>query len=186
MEEILKVLEGKLALPKVDEKGYSECPFAEELYAYKEQAERVVVRESKKLQPYLELVKQERERCRKNLNRLRVDMNSLNLDEAKKKYEIAKHSLKRKYNKAVYQRTLLIDLIKRTDELLKVSRAKKWPLGKPQREESFDPGAVLDAAIEGRFSAGYDPARVPPQGSKPLFNRQVNDLVSLAFARKRK
>ncbi|MEW5902623.1 MAG: hypothetical protein AB1715_14245, partial [Acidobacteriota bacterium] len=45
-------LERAMALPDVDEDGSSECPFAESLYAKKEELEEQVARDVEKLKSY--------------------------------------------------------------------------------------------------------------------------------------
>ena len=180
MEGLLEELWGKInQLPKVDENGYSECPFAEELYAYKEEAAAIVAEESKKLQLCLELVKEEIDRCQQNIEILSTDASSLHLEEAKKKYEAGKKSQRLQYNKGVHQQELLIDLIKRADELLKLAEEKKWPIGEPGRSDRFNPEAVLEAALDGRFSALRDPDHIRPLPSRPAFGSEINNLLSL-------
>lgn len=180
MERLLKELWGKInQLPKVDNSGYSECPFAEDLYAYKEEAAAKVEEESKKLEQFLELVKEEIVRCKHNIEQLRLDRNSLNLEEAKKRYTAAKKSQQSQLNKAVHQQKLLIELIKRSEELLKLAREKKWPLGKPRSRDSFNPAEVLQAAIDGKFSALREPTHIRSRAVRPSFASEVSDLVSL-------
>ena len=151
-------------VPKVKKSGYSECPFAEDLYAYKEQAAAKVIEESKKLQPYLGLVEEEIARCRQNVDQLRTDADTLNLDEPKRRFAAAKQSQESRYNKAINQRKALIDLISRTEELLKLAKTEEWPGGKPK--ESFRP-----PALGGRTT-----------GSS--FNNEINSLISLGPLRR--
>ena len=182
MEGLLEELRGKInQLPKVDEEGRSDCHFAEELYAYKEEAAAMVAGQLEKLQTYLELIEKEIKRCRDNIDKLHVDRNSLNYDEAKKRYDAAKEAEEKQLNTAIHQKNSLIDLIKKAEELLSLAKGKKWPLGKPKRQDSFNPEAVLQGVLDGTLPGLQDPNRVLPRASRPAFHREVNDLMSISL-----
>ena len=118
MEALLDKLTSKAnQLPKVDEKGNSECPFAEELYADKEEALTEVAKESKKIEQYLDRVEQEIKRCRKNLDLIRFDRTNLTLDEARKQYDAAKEAQQRELNKFTHLKKRLNDLKTRKNKL---------------------------------------------------------------------
>ena len=180
MEKILDELEEKIrVLPKVDKKGQSECSFAEELYAYKEEMYAIAKKEAKKIGPYMELGEQEIERCRRNIEQLRVDTDSLNLEEAKKKYEAAKESIEYQMNKAVNQNRMLIKTGERFQELSKQAEEKVWPLGKPKRSgDRTDPKAVLAAVLDGRFDF-RSPHNPLSRGSGPSAKTEIDNLLSL-------
>lgn len=166
-------------LPKVDKKGQSDCPFAEELYVYKEEAYEKVFKESKKLQPYLKLIEKEIVRCRKNIEQLHVDANSLNLEEPKTNYDVAEQSQKNQCDKAIYQRKRLLDLIKKIDELLELANQKEWPLGKPKHQNSFNPEAVLEAVADGRMPGFQPPVPGAYREPIPSFREEINGLISI-------
>ena len=185
MEGLLEELWGKInQLPEVDQNGHSDCHFAEELYAYKEEAAAIVAEESKKLQVYLELVKKEIDRCHHNIDQLRTDRSSLNFDEAKKRYDAAKKAEEKQLNKAILQKKKLIDLIKKAEELLSLAKEKNWPLGEPKRQDSFNPEAVLQGVLDGTLPGLGNRERVALPASRPAFHKEVNDLMSIAFTGK--
>ena len=181
MENLLgKLSEKTEQLPKVDKTGYSECPFAEDLYAYKEESYEKVVEESKKSQPYLSLVEEEIGRCRKNIEHLRLDASSLNLEEAKSRYAGAEQSQKSQYNKAVNQKKRLIDVIKKTSELISTAKKKKWPLERPKQQRYLDPAAAHgDAINRGNAGAPRSQATTPSQATRPNFIGEIDDLISM-------
>lgn len=137
MNGLLEELTSKVrVLPKVDQEGNSECPFAEELYAQKDECMEKVERESHKLQHYLVLVEEEIARCRANLERISADASSLTLKEPKERYAVAKRSQESQYNSAVRQRKALLDLIFKTEEVLALARSKSFPGRKPPKSST--------------------------------------------------
>ena len=136
-------------------------------------------KEAKKIGPYMELGEQEIERCRRNIEQLRVDTDSLNLEEAKKKYEAAKESIEYQMNKAVNQNRMLIRTGERFQELSKQAEEKVWPLGKPKRSgDRTDPKAVLQAVLDGRFDF-RSPHNPLSRGSGPSAKMEIDNLLSL-------
>ena len=168
-------------LPKVDEHGNSECPFAEELYAYKEEAVELVKEECKKLRPFLELVKDEVERCRKNLEQIRTDEANLELYETKEEYDFARQAQQHELDHFIGLRNTLIDLLIKKDELLKMAgeERNKWPLGKPKRKDHFDPEAILNAVIDGSFDPLRHPFDPRPLPSRTARSSEISSLVNL-------
>jgi len=182
MEALLDKLTSKAnQLPKVDEKGNSECPFAEKLFAYKEEAVEMVKEESKKLRPYLEMVKEEVERCHQNLEQIRVDGSNLELYETKEEYNFAREAQQHELDRFIGLKKTLIDLLIRKDELLTMAgeEKRKWPLGKPRRNEHFDPEAVLNAVLDGNSDPLRDPFDPAPLPSRNAHTSEVNSLMSL-------
>lgn len=167
--------------PKEDKKGNSECPFAGEPYPHKEEAVEMVLDESQELRPYLELVKEEVERCRKNLEQIRVDEVNLELYETKEKYDFAREAQQQELDHFIGLKNTLIDLLIRKDELLKMAGEErhKWPIGKPTRQDHFDPKAVLEGVLDGTYAAMLDAEHVIPQPSRPSVNAELNALLSL-------
>jgi len=182
IEAVLDELLSKATqLPKVDEHGNSECPFAEKLFAYKEEAVEMVKEESKKLRPYLEMVKEEVERCHQNLEQIRVDGSNLELYETKEEYNFAREAQQHELDRFIGLKKTLIDLLIRKDELLTMAgeEKRKWPLGKPRRNEHFDPEAVLNAVLDGNSDPLRDPFDPAPLPSRNAHTSEVNSLMSL-------
>ena len=177
MEALLDKLTSKAnQLPKVDEKGNSECPFAEELYANKEEALTEVAKESKKLEQYLDRVEQEIKRCRKNLDLIQLDRASLNLDEARKQYDAAEKTQQQELDKFIYLKKRLTDLKTRKNKLFKTAQDKRhtWPIGKPKQNDHCNPEAILDSVLASRSNSVQD--RLP---RRPAFNSELNSLLDL-------
>jgi chromosome segregation ATPase len=161
-------------LPKVEEDGSSECPFAEALYAQKDESIEKVEKELQELHGYLSLVEQEIARCEGNLQRINADAGSLNLDEAKDKYRVAIRSQESEYNNAVRQRKALIDLIARAEEALALARAKAFPGRKPQKNYRLAPGTF---GGWGATDSASRPSNADP--GLPSFKDEIDDLISL-------
>ena len=161
--------------PKVDQKGRSECPFAEDLYAEKEDVTEKVEKELQKLQRYLMLVEQEIARCSANLEQISADAGSLNIEQAKERYAAAKWSQESQYNKAVEQRNALIDLIARTEKTLAMARSKKFPGRKPQKGFRFPAGG--SEGWEATRSANGEAHETPPD--RTSLKTEIESLISV-------
>jgi len=175
MPERLDELLGAVKLcPKVNEDGSSECPFAEVLYAQKDELAEKVEEEAKKIQPYLRLVEKEIARCRENLEQISAGARSLNREEAKERYAIAKRAQESQYNKAIQQRKRLLDLISRTGKILALARSKNFPGRKPQIFRP--PAGALDGwgpTGSANEATGKFPVAQPPS------NTEIDRLISL-------
>ena len=66
-------------LPAVEDDGYSECPFAEELYANKEEAQTKLAECLVSLRAMLNAIDQELTRCNGNQARISSDLGRLHL-----------------------------------------------------------------------------------------------------------
>ena len=179
MEKLVEGLSNKTrTLPKVDEKGHSECWFAEDLYADKDKATEEVAAELKKLRRYRGLVKQEISRCEKNLEQIRTDIGRLHLNEPKDKYADAERAQEFKYKEARQYQKRIVDVIPRAEKAIAEARAKKFPGRKPRK--SFRPPHALNGGLTDLGGSGFsDPApiRSLPTGW-PLKN-EIDNLISL-------
>lgn len=165
-------------LPEVDETGYSECPFAEDLYADKEEAVEKVTEELKKLPRYVNLVDQELARLRRNLAQISADASSLHLDQAKEKYLFAKRSLELHIEKNLRRREDLMDLNSRAEKLLGRARAKKFPGKEPGKR--FHPSPALNAGSISSGAVGIrGRAPLSPSSTRPSLKTEVDSLISL-------
>ncbi len=70
------------SLPRVDEEGNSECPFAEELWAKRDDLAKKLMARVPSLHEMLAEVEEQLARCRRNLNRILGDALSLSSSEA--------------------------------------------------------------------------------------------------------
>ena len=179
MAGLLETLATKInVLPTVDEEGNSECPFAEDLYAAKEEAVTKVSEELNKASHYIGLLDQEVARLHGNLARISADASSLNSAEAKERYLYAKRSLEQHIEKNLKQREELMDLISKAEKLLGLARSKKFP-GKEPRKKFHAPPA-LGAGPIGSGATGMQgkPSLTPPS-PRPSFETEVDSLISL-------
>jgi hypothetical protein len=166
-------------LPKVDEKGRSECWFAEDLYAYKEKAARVVKIALEVLREYISPVKNEIRRCRKNLMQIRLDDSELHNVEAKKKYDRAKELQLLEIDKAEKRRKWLSEVIHKGERELIKAAEKRWPLGEPKAADNFNPEAVLKDVMsaKGAGLSFHDYVRQSPAHHSST--KEINSLISV-------
>jgi len=168
VDKRIKELESKLStLPRVDEEGTSECPFAEDLYAQKEEAEENLSRLLPILQEFISLLDREVSRCQHNLDRIRSGADNLANPEAKRRFQAAEWAQKQEYLRAVEDRRTADYLLEKAAVVLKRAQSKKFPGRKPQRKGSFTKTSFetsdadedkekppLDKELEGVLSVG--------------------------------
>lgn len=187
MSRVEKALDDLLSkitqLPIVDEQGNSECPFAEELHAYKEEAVALVEEKCKDLEPYLEMVEEEIKRCRRNLELIQNDQGNLELYETNEQYKNALEVLQNQLNNYIGAKNALIDLLTRKEELLKMAKEERhtWPLGEPERSDHFNinPEAVLNAAADGGYKVPQGPFDPKPVPWNSGLTSEINGLINL-------
>jgi len=155
-------------LPDVDNKGKSECPFSEQLYHQKEEAEEKLNEYLKKASKYMGLLSSEISKSHQTLRRVESDRSSLNYPQAKEKYEFAIHAQKQNIKKNMDQLQKLEDIISKASKCLQNSKSKQWPLGKPKNK---DFGSPLNA---------HSPKGLSVSNFKgPSVNTEANSLISL-------
>jgi len=179
MEGLLDTLKAKVdMLPKVDGDGNSECPFAESLYAERDELEERVNKALQDASGYMELLDREIARLRGNLRRVQSDGNSLTSAQARNEYGFAAQALKHHIEKSFERRKTLSELIALALKLLGLSSGKRWPLGKPQR--GFRPRAIPGGDFTGVSSLGHQSSKPLRFGSSAaLRDSALNSLISL-------
>jgi uncharacterized phage infection (PIP) family protein YhgE len=160
-------------LPKVDEAGNSECPFAEKLYAQKDECMEKLEKELQKLPRYHAFLGKEIARCRSNLDQISKGASSLNRYETKEKFEAAKRSQQAEYNDAIRKRKDLTDLNSRAEKMLALAGSKAFPGGKPQKgyrvpAEAFGGGEATGSS--------YRPSVASP--GRPSVQNEIDSLIS--------
>ena len=161
-------------LPKVDEEGNSECPFAETLYAQKDEAAEKVAVELPKLYRCVGVAEREIARCEANLQKINADSGSLNVPEAKEKYNEAIRAQEAQYKKAVERRKALMDTISMAEKGLSVALSKAFPWRKPQKTY-YPPGGAFGGGGPAGSSAGVPKAF----HGGPAFKGEIDNLISL-------
>ena len=145
------------SLPRVNTKGSSECPFAEDLYAQKEELESAVGRDVAMLGGYLAALQEDVARCENNLQRIRTDAGNLTVPEALDAYGTAENTQNDEYYQAVTDRDSIVLVLPRAESALLVSRHRKYPGDRPPRRQT---PASLPQSHGG--AAGPLPSDAPP------------------------
>ena len=165
-------LEGAVqSLPRVDDMGSSECPFAEDLYAQKEELEAALGQDVAMLHGYLAALQDEVARCEKNLERIRTDAGSLTVPEALDAYRTAEDAQNDEYYQAVTDRDAIVLVLPRAEAALQVSRSRKYPGDKPPCRQTPVPGSQPEGGSAGPF--------VPDANTDPGFNRELDSVLSI-------
>jgi hypothetical protein len=172
MDTLLEDLDKQTGMcPKVDEKGKSECPFAEDVYAKKDMAAEEVTEHLQKLRVFPKLLQEEWAKLRSNLAQVREDLWYLHDKSAREKYRSSAEALEKSIQKNLDKKQQILDLISRAEKLLDLAYKKKWPLGKPKEQRNyplltlgsaFNPGPSLGTEVGSLFSLG------PIGGAQPL------------------
>lgn len=160
-------------LPNVDEEGNSECPFAEKLYAKKDECMEKLEKELQELPRYQAFLEKEISRCSSNLDQIGKGVNSLYHDETKEKFEAAKRAQQAEYNDAIRKRKDFTALISRAEKVLALARSKEFPGDKSHK--GFGPQS---GAFEGQGATGspYGPSVAPP--GRPSVQDEIDSLIS--------
>ena len=168
VEELEKAVQ---SLPRVDEKGGSDCPFAEDLYAKKEQLEAALGKDVAMLQAYMAAIQKEVARCERNLQRIRGDAGKLSTPEAIDAYGEAEQAADNEHHQAVTDRDAIVLVLPRAQAVLAVSQNKKYPDKKPQQRQLPEPASPTD---------GKEPTRPRPDTTgKPALGGELGDLLSI-------
>jgi chromosome segregation ATPase len=133
------------SLPHIDEQGRSECPFAETLYAQKEEHEAKVTKDVNQMIRYRRALEHEVARCQHNLARIQADSARLNHDKPRAAYSEAAEAAERACRAAIEDRDAVSVALARASAVLEVSRRRKFPGREPQRQQAFPaagPGAA--------------------------------------------
>lgn len=144
------------SLPHVDNQARSECPFAEELYAQKEELERQVTEDVGRLLGYMRAIDHDIARCRNNLARIRADSAKLNRDEVRDCFSAAEEAAQRKCREALQDKDAISIVLARAEAVLKVSRTRKFPGREPQRQFPFPGPDTPVPALPGSRVTGGD------------------------------
>lgn len=126
-------------LPRVEKDGSSECPFAEDLYAAKEEAEEDLVCKLDMARRILPALQKLIERHRNNLEEIGAGASRIEYVENLKEMDQA---LNHQEHGLFCEKRRLRQLLKHITEmkqLLAESRKKKWPCGQPKKREKFSP-----------------------------------------------
>lgn len=179
MEKLLNNLAKKAEiLPEVDQKGRSECPFAERLYAAKDNAENEVTEQLEKLKKYPDALDKEISGCERNLNLIQADSSHLRLKEARKNYSHAEGSLEAHYKKAVRLKKMMLDLITRAKKDLRKTKAKKCPPGTP-KGNSYAPSSAFGATKDLSNPGSFELAPASPSSLNGPLNKEIDSLMAL-------
>lgn len=165
-------------LPRVEKDGSSECHFAEDLYADKEEAAEKVAQRLRDISGYMPLVEREITRCCNNLTTISSDKGRLRDDEAIAQYQHALRAQQHHYQKAVERRKALQELIQQAEQLLSKANAKQYPGKKPKKR--FRPPAGAFGGLPVPRVSMAAPISISPAFDRPSLPRsELGDLLSL-------
>jgi hypothetical protein len=166
MESLLKDLEDyHPMMPKVDDGGTSECPFAEEIDREKQKREKKVSEKANTLRDMKAELDREVERCKRNLQRISVDASKISTGAAQEKYAEGLGRQEREYVEASRLKDEVVELLHRVDATLAASRKKSFPL--PLEEQMPSSGMKMSASS------------YPDDNDNHELTQEVNDLLSM-------
>lgn len=132
-----QLLQATRQLPQVDDDGSSECPFAEQLYAEKEEAQRDAEICLEKLGEYIEWVEDQISRCKGNLSIISSGLQQLNTDAARDRLSEAEDNLEAFGKKLSELHDKVDEAMKKLDSALAESVPKRFPGKIPQKYPPF-------------------------------------------------
>jgi hypothetical protein len=176
--KILNVHETVARLPKIDSKGHSECPFAERLYAEKEELLKDFKTTRNQIPGYMNLIDIEIARFNNNLNQLQSSTTAFNTPQATEEMKSARQGYEFHYNKYLEMKRELSELATQAARVITQAQAKQWPLGEPKKKANYSmapmntTGPVSSApSIGNRMSMPIDTGPSAPS--------EVDHLLSL-------
>ena len=155
------------SLPNVDDEGNSECPFAEELYAKKEQIQQEVEGFLKRLHESKADVEYVIDNCKRNLEVVSANEDMLNSDRPRAKFSEAEAALAVKYKAYVRLRERIEETIKIVDEALRKAAGKRYPGNIPEER----PGT--------EFSPQPTDQNQQPASEPSSADKELDDLFEL-------
>lgn len=158
-------------LPEVDKNAYSECPFAEDIYAKKQQHELEVA-------SHLDKLKHEKKEAIKKIQKIKntsiiiaSDKESIHNLSAYEKYEQAEKKQQEKIKLLRIEIERLQLQINDLEILLGITGKKRWPKGHPESGASLNNSVLPTAVKTGRYTTN---AKTNQPGSQ----RSVDNLFS--------
>ena len=125
----IKELDEKMSiLPKVEEDGSSECPFAKDLYAEKEAAEKKLSDQLSVLRHRASILESELERCRQNMDTIVSDGASLQTIPTQNQYQQAETIQAQEWRKIDDLHQQFLHMIQEVEKWLEKSQQKKFPI----------------------------------------------------------
>ena len=149
------------SLPSVDENGNSECPFADELYAKKEELQKTLEARLKDLFEMLKAVDAEIARCGKNISVVTAHQDRIHSEKVRDQYSDEELKLAARIKELKGIREQIQKAIKAVQKALAESKARYYPGKKPEKW----PGTPNDSPTP------------PPKGSDA--DRELDDLLEL-------
>ena len=121
------------SLPSVDEDGNSECPFAEELYAKKEELQEKLEARLKDLFEMMKAVDAEIARCKKNLAVVTAHQDRIHSEKVRDQYSDEELSLAARIKQLIKIREQIQEAIKAVQKALAEAKARYYPGKKPEK-----------------------------------------------------
>ena len=177
MELLEKLRSSIKILPKVDQDGRYECPFAGTLYAKKDEAIEPLINKLKEAPYYLDAIANTINKYMQNLATINKDAGNLNSKEAREKYEQAIKATEYQIEVNEKRRSDLLDVMKQAEELISLARSKKWPGAKPE-EHSYPPVGLVAAGVIGS-NGPLNINNIVTPDSNTKMNKELDNLVGL-------
>ena len=121
--------------PIVDKEGSSECPFAEELYAKKEEAQEKVSQCLKQLDKYSCWLTKEIGRCKNNMTVISAHQDKLNNDRPRKYFSDAEARLAALYKKLIRLLEKVKEMFIKAQEAIREAAQKQYPGKIPKKDK---------------------------------------------------
>ena len=166
-------------LPRVDESGGSECPFAAELYAKKEELQQQLQSKVEWLRSQLGLVYREIDRCNDNSSAISAGHGRLHGDAATGRFEQAGEEVDSQRQRYVKLALQVMEVIERAEAAIREGMRKQYPGQLPQQVPGLPPPAApqpLGPSV-GPGPATPGPIAAPP----PLHSQELDDLFDLGL-----
>ena len=147
-------------LPKVNEDGTSECPFAETLYAEKEEAEQTLRSTVNLVRSYVPVIEEALVAAQSDLGQIQDKIGGLSGEEVKEELKDAEREARRLVNEILKDQRWFSDLLSSIQHALGEARAKRFPARAPKKSSVSAPPLAMRQALP--------PPPLPPPPAAPL------------------
>ena len=151
-------------LPPVNNRGESECPHAEKLYASARRVELGLERLRELIHTSLGDLEREIAAMQGQRNVIAAGRDRLLLEGTREHFRAAENAQEERIEQVIALRDEALETLALADQALRRAAEKRWPLGEPRDEYGNVPGSAPRPRTVG---PGFQPPRHSPPGGHP-------------------
>lgn len=165
------------ALPSVDKDSKSECPYAERLYAEKNELIECVIEKWNSACSYKRSIEDAIEKQRQRLNIITTDANKIHQRKTRDGYSLAAVDQEYIIKKAIDQKRVLKEALAWSAKIIQTAKSARYPGKTP--EKKFIPPTMPVQENPPLYNNLVETPSTPSESPKPgQFNNEIQNLFS--------